>query len=64
VETPLSRRHGGTGLGLPFAKRLTELHGGELLIESELERGTTVTVTLPPSRFIAIRKRVEMKAAV
>jgi signal transduction histidine kinase len=64
VETSLSRRHGGTGLGLPYAKRLTDLHGGELLIESELERGTTVTVKLPPSRFIEIRKRVEMKAAV
>jgi two-component system cell cycle sensor histidine kinase PleC len=64
VETSFSRRHGGTGLGLPYAKRLIELHGGELLIESELEKGTTVTVTLPPSRFIEIRKRVEMKAAV
>ena len=37
----------GTGLGLALAKSLTELHGGELLIESEPGVGTTVSVVLP-----------------
>jgi two-component system cell cycle sensor histidine kinase PleC len=37
----------GTGLGLSISKRLIELHGGKLEIESELDRGTTVTVLLP-----------------
>ncbi|WP_162914964.1 PAS-domain containing protein [Desertibaculum subflavum] len=37
----------GTGLGLSISKRLIELHGGKLEIESELNRGTTVTVLLP-----------------
>ena len=37
----------GSGLGLTIAKRLTELHGGELSIQSELGIGTTVEVTLP-----------------
>ena len=64
VETSYSRRHSGSGLGLPYAKRLTELHGGELKIESELGKGTTVSITLPPSRLISIRKRSGMKAAV
>lgn len=38
---------GGTGLGLSIAKSLTELHGGELNIESKLGVGTTITITLP-----------------
>ena len=40
----------GTGLGLPLAKALTELHGGELQIESTPGVGTTVRLTLPRSR--------------
>lgn len=38
----------GTGLGLSLAKRLTELNGGFLHIESALGEGTTVTLTFPP----------------
>jgi signal transduction histidine kinase len=37
----------GSGLGLPLSKRLVELHGGSLALESEPGRGTRVTVTLP-----------------
>jgi signal transduction histidine kinase len=64
VETSYSRRHSGSGLGLPYAKRLTELHGGELKIESELGKGTIASVTLPASRLVEIRKRTEMKEAI
>jgi PAS domain S-box-containing protein len=48
----LTRDHEGTGLGLSLAKSLTELHGGTLILESELEHGTTVTVRFPPGRSI------------
>jgi two-component system, cell cycle sensor histidine kinase PleC len=51
VETSYSRSHGGVGLGLPYAKRLTELHGGSLEIESQIGKGTTLTVTLPAWRL-------------
>jgi two-component system cell cycle sensor histidine kinase PleC len=64
VETSYSRRHAGSGLGLPYAKRLTELHGGELKIESELGKGTIASVTLPASRLVDIRKRPEIKQAM
>jgi signal transduction histidine kinase len=43
----------GTGLGLPLARSMTELHGGQMLIESEKGRGTTVRVVLPPERVRA-----------
>ncbi len=46
-QTPLHRRHNGTGLGLPLAKRIVELHGGSIRIDSARGRGTTITVALP-----------------
>jgi len=47
-----TRTKQGTGLGLPLAKAFVELHGGSLAIESEPERGTTVTVVFPPERVV------------
>ncbi|MFN4355945.1 ATP-binding protein [Parvibaculum sp.] len=52
LDGSLSRTHEGTGLGLPLAKHLTELHGGELRIESKLGEGTAVHIDLPLSRVI------------
>jgi two-component system cell cycle sensor histidine kinase PleC len=43
---------GGTGLGLPIVKSLTELHGGTFELTSELRKGTEVRVKLPPQRVL------------
>jgi PAS domain S-box-containing protein len=48
----LSRKYEGTGLGLVIAKRLIELHGGELIVQSTLGKGTTMTIRLPASRAV------------
>jgi signal transduction histidine kinase len=55
VENSLTRQHSGTGLGLPYAVKLAELHGGTLWIESQVNVGTSVTVALPRERFVALR---------
>jgi len=52
VDSTLSRRHQGTGLGLPLAVSLAERMGGRLEIDSEPGRGTTVTVVLPAERVL------------
>ncbi len=57
VESALARRYQGTGLGLPLARELIELHDGALRIESTFGRGTTVTVTLPPERVLPLLTR-------
>jgi signal transduction histidine kinase len=52
VDGSLARTQEGTGLGLPIAKSLAELHGGALVIESTVGSGTTARITLPPDRTV------------
>jgi signal transduction histidine kinase len=64
VESSLARKNSGTGLGLPYAKRLADLHDGTLRISSELGKGTTVTISLPSSRLVARANPPPVKVAV
>jgi len=48
VEKSRSRQYGGTGLGLPIAKKLVELQGGEILVSSKLGQGTRFELRFVP----------------
>jgi signal transduction histidine kinase len=54
IDSTLSRKFEGTGLGLPLVKTLVELHGGEVRIESALGKGTAVFILFPASRCLAV----------
>ena len=51
IESNLTRKHDGVGLGLPLTKRLIELHGGTIEIRSEPGTGTVVSAHLPEERL-------------
>ncbi len=55
VDNSSTRSKGGTGLGLAISKRIVEMHGGRLSVESELGAGCTFTVSVP----INAEERVE-----
>ena len=62
VDSSMTRRYSGTGLGLPLTIGLVELHQGEVSIESEVGRGTTVTVSFPARRSLAAKPLARIQA--
>ena len=63
VEGGLRRKYNGTGLGLPLAKALVELHGGRLTLSSEATRGTRVSILLPARRLVGAGALRSLSAA-
>ena len=59
VESAFARKHGGTGLGLPLVKKIMELHGGSVSLDSTLGAGTTVTLLFPARRVLGMREEPE-----
>lgn len=58
VDAGRTRWREGTGLGLPIAKSLVELHGGSIEIESIKSRGTTVTIILPTAEHAQLQQDI------
>jgi two-component system cell cycle sensor histidine kinase PleC len=56
VDGSRARWREGTGLGLPIARSLIELHGGQVKITSEKGRGTEVGILLPSASTVNIRE--------
>jgi len=52
VDSELSRKYDGSGLGLPLSISMVELHGGTLELDSTVGVGTTVTMRFPSSRIV------------
>jgi two-component system, cell cycle sensor histidine kinase PleC len=52
IQNAHSRKHAGTGLGLPLAKAMMEMHGGTLRVASAPGQGTTVSLLFPPERVV------------
>jgi signal transduction histidine kinase len=47
AETSTSKDYGGTGLGLPICKKITELMGGKIKVKSKIGEGTTFSIIVP-----------------
>lgn len=56
VDDIMTRTHKGTGLGLPLVRSLMELHGGEIQLESEINKGTIVTLIFPHRIVLSFQK--------
>lgn len=54
VDSSHTRKHDGSGLGLPLTKGLIELHGGTMTLLSKPGNGTKVSVTIPAERVITV----------
>ena len=66
IENSLSRKIGGTGLGLPIARQLIESHNGAIWCDSEINKGSRFYFVIPiandKSNFIMLKKQLIQKA--
>ena len=63
IENKMTATHNGTGLGLPLAKAMLELHGGTMEITSSPGHGTLITLTSPPAASASAARSRRLRSA-
>ena len=62
VDSSITRHYGGTGIGLAIVKNIIEGHGGTVSVDSQLNSGTTFTLSLPVARdeLLPVEKKIPL----